>query len=315
MATNRIFASSRRLRIAASNPTTPASGDPIRWGYRIGVAIDDEDSGGDITADFGGVYDLSVKGVDGSGNSAVAAGDAIFYVDADTPKLSKKATGYFAGFALEAVESGATTTIKVALPDSPGGGTLASGGVGTTQLADAGVTAAKLTSTLAKGMIHLPLAEARLISTNDIAAKNATDGGLLSLDTAPTFKRINGATDKNSRIAWAATGVVPIQWTVNYPPDLDDTANVTVKLLVGKDGNTDTGAVLGVAYFEGVGDTNAGGNTAAITETTGQNAKTVTIAAANVGAYPATATIEITPGTHANDAIYLYGAWLEYTRK
>lgn len=165
------------------------------------------------------------------------------------------------------------------------------------------------------GRINLPLAEARLIATNDIAAKSTADGGLISLDTAPTFKRINAATDKNSRIAWAASGVVPIQWTVTYPSDLDDTAAVLVNLLVGKDANTDTGAVIGVAYFEGVGDSNAGGNTAAITETTGLNLKTVTIAAADIGAYPNTATIELTPGTHGNDALYLYGAWLSYTKK
>lgn len=179
----------------------------------------------------------------------------------------------------------------------------------------AGVTALSLpTTSMSKGTIPLPLAQARLIASNDIAAKNAADGGIVSLDTAPTFKRINAATDKNSRISWAAAGVVPIQWSFSYPVDLDDTAPVVVHLLMGKDANTDTAAVVGVAYFEGVGDTNAGGNTAALAVSTVAD-YTVTIAASDIGAYPNTATVELIPGTHGSDAEYLYAAWIEYTRK
>ena len=70
---------------------------------------------------FRGVHLLSVKGVDGGGNSAVAVGDRLYYTDADTPPISKKATGRPVGFAVETetspgtVSSGATTTIPVLL--------------------------------------------------------------------------------------------------------------------------------------------------------------------------------------------------------
>ena len=56
---------------------------------------------------------LSFEGIDGSGNSAVAVGDAIYYTDGDTPKLSKKATGTYFGVALETVGSSSTDTIRV----------------------------------------------------------------------------------------------------------------------------------------------------------------------------------------------------------
>lgn len=170
-------------------------------------------------------------------------------------------------------------------------------------------------SYLGMGFIPLPLTAFRLITSNDIAAKNAADGGLISLDTDPTLKRVNAATDKNLRLAWAANSVIPVTIGFAYPPDLDDTAPVIVNLIMGKDTNTNTTFVLGVAYFEGVGDTNAGGNTAAVTETTGQNLKTVTIAASDVAAYPQSAIVELTPAAHANDAIYVYGAFITYTRK
>lgn len=103
------------LRVVCSDPATPASGDPVRYGEMTGVALDAEDSGGFTEVDFtsGRGWDLSVKGVDAGGNSAVALGDKIYYVDADTPKLSKKVAGRFFGFANGTVSSGGTATIEV----------------------------------------------------------------------------------------------------------------------------------------------------------------------------------------------------------
>lgn len=113
MATNRVYEKGDQLSLAATHPTTPVSGDPVRVGQLPGVALTDERSDGKTTVQFNGVFKLSVKGVDGGGNSAVAVGDTLYYVDADTPVLSKKNTGVRYGTALEAVTSGATATIMV----------------------------------------------------------------------------------------------------------------------------------------------------------------------------------------------------------
>jgi hypothetical protein len=141
MATNRTRADGLHLPVTVSNPASPVSGDPIRFGSLTGIALTDEDEGGNATGqtsvDFAhSVWDVSVKGVDDAGNSAVTAGDKIYYVDADTPKLSKKSSGYLFGIALEAVVSGATTTIQVLhLPEvtSP----VEAGAVGPTSLSAA----------------------------------------------------------------------------------------------------------------------------------------------------------------------------------
>lgn len=106
------------LSVVITHPTTPQTGDPCRFGVLTGVAETDEGEGGNAATktsfNFGpNVWDLSVKGIDAMGNAAVAVGDSLFYTDADTPPLSKKATGYFFGIALEVVSSGATTTIEV----------------------------------------------------------------------------------------------------------------------------------------------------------------------------------------------------------
>lgn len=133
MADNRIFEHGRKLSVTASHPTTPASGKPLRVGNLVGVALVDEDSAGLTSADFGpAVYSLSVKGVDDDGNVAVAAGDVLYYVDADvgtgTGFLSKKDSGRVAGIALAAVTSGSTATIQVLI------GSAGVGGVGQVQL-------------------------------------------------------------------------------------------------------------------------------------------------------------------------------------
>lgn len=95
--------------------STVKSGDPIVVGNAIrGVAQTDYNStSGKAVVDTEGVYDLSVQGVDDAGNSAVAVGDRLYYTSTDTPVLSKKKSGKFFGFALEAVGSGLTATINV----------------------------------------------------------------------------------------------------------------------------------------------------------------------------------------------------------
>lgn len=327
MATNIVYDPGTQLSVVCTNPTTPASGDPVRYGYLCGVALTDESDGGNPTGytsvHFGPfVADLSVKAVDDSGNSAVAVGDAIFYVDADTPKLSKKQSGYFFGFAMETITSGSTDTINVQKLATAGSGAIASGGVTTAKLADdavttlkivdANVTAAKLTTTMATGYIPLPLAQAREIATNDII-NTAGDAGVLSSNTTPILARVNGATDKQLRLTWAASNVDEIVWSVVSPPDLDDAAAVEVHLLAAMEAANDT-PVIGVSFFEGVGDSNAGGNTAAVTGTSVAE-YTVSIAHGNIGAAPQPWSIGLVPAAHGTDKLYLYGAWIEYTRK
>ena len=104
--------------VACSHPAVPVGGDPVRYGEMTGIALTNEGDGGNAATEttvwFGsGEVSVSVKGVDGGGNSAVGLGDKIYYVDADTPVLSKKNTGRFFGFANGTVGSGATATISV----------------------------------------------------------------------------------------------------------------------------------------------------------------------------------------------------------
>lgn len=118
MAINLYMHDGRYITGAATAPATPTSGDPVLLGQIPGVALTDEGEGGndsgEITIDTGGVYNLSVKGENASGNSAVAIGDIIYYEAGQTPPLNKDATnGVRFGYAFGAVGSGQTATIPV----------------------------------------------------------------------------------------------------------------------------------------------------------------------------------------------------------
>lgn len=113
MATNKIQ-DGRVLNLTVGSGKS--SGDPVLVGNRLpGVATRDSDANNKSAVEILGVYDLSVKGVDDAGNVAVAIGDLLYYVAADTPVLSKKRTGTPYGIALEAITSGSTDTINVLL--------------------------------------------------------------------------------------------------------------------------------------------------------------------------------------------------------
>ena len=92
------------------------SGDPILVGNGlIGIAEADADASGRGVLSREGTYPLIVKGIDGAGNAAIAEGDQLYFVAADTPKISKKATGVPCGYARSAVSSGSVATINVTL--------------------------------------------------------------------------------------------------------------------------------------------------------------------------------------------------------
>lgn len=170
-----------------------------------------------------------------------------------------------------------------------------------------------LGANVGKGHIPLDITSLRIIASDVIG--NTTEGMLLDGNTAPSLQRVNSATDKALRVIWAAASVIEVQFPPTpLPGDLDDTANVTVHLLVGKDANTDTAAVIDVQAWEGVGDTEMGGNTAALA-TASLTEYSVTLTAANIAGHPGFLNIGLVPGAHNNDAIHLYAAWVEYTRK
>ncbi len=162
------------------------------------------------------------------------------------------------------------------------------------------------------GQINLDLTTARIISAN--AIQNTTEGGVPDGDTAgPALGRVNAAVDKALRLSWAAAQVNEIQFApVPLPVDLDPTAGIEVHLLCAKNANANT-VNIDVQVFFGVGDTECGAATDTIAQALAEYK--VAVAAADVPAPPNVANISLIPSAHAGDALYVYAAWIQYTRK
>jgi hypothetical protein len=326
MAANKLFEQAYRLSVVPTNGAQ-TSGAPGRYGGLTGVALNNVLTDTTVSMDFGPAsWNLLVDAhVNGGGGSAIAVGDSIFYTDALTnaTHLSKDVAGYFFGYALQA-NAGAGTATTIAVLHVPGGGLLSAGAIGSTQLAAGAVltgkiaanniTAGLLTTTLAKGIIQLPLDQWNIIAANAIDSK-ANNAGLPAVDTTPLLERVNAATDKQQRLRWAAAGVSEIAFGgIISPPDLDNTQPVVFNMYAAMGGATDHPASA-VSFFEGVGGSNIGGNLPAMAGGTTPAIYTLNCTAVATAAAPLPWSIGFTPAAHGADTLLVYAAWLTYTRK
>jgi predicted RecA/RadA family phage recombinase len=167
--TNENFDRGDQINVAVASGVV--SGDPVMIGGMAGIAMTTRDATlGTATVKRRGVDTFSVKGVNDAGNVAVAALDPIYYLDGDTPKLSKKASGKFFGYALATVGSGSTASIQVLITGGAAVG-LADAGVHTLIAETNGQTAVTiLGATLAQS---IKILGAFLIS-KDTTAGNIT---------------------------------------------------------------------------------------------------------------------------------------------
>ncbi len=173
--------------------------------------------------------------------------------------------------------------------------------------------AAMRTFLVGKGKLPLDITSLREIVTDEIAV-DANHGGLLTSDSTPVLKRVSTSTDKALKVEWAGGNVDEVQFpTVFMPPDLDETVDVTIHLLAKMSAAGDT-PTIDVQVFDGIGDTEMGGATAALSDTLAE--LSVTIANANISGHPTGFfNIALIPGTHATQLVELYAAWIEYVRK
>ncbi len=105
-------------------------------------------------------------------------------------------------------------------------------------------------------------------------------------------------------------------FSVAVPQDLDDSADIVIHVLVGKDANNDVLTLDCEVFPVAVGDVaNADiQDTAATTIVEGGTELTFTCGADGVLAAPGGLTVILTQGgTNDGDAVYIYAVWIEYT--
>ena len=166
------------------------------------------------------------------------------------------------------------------------------------------------------GFVMMDITSLREIASNDIQ-NLAAFGGILATNSDPALVRLNGATDKSLMVEWATSNVDEVQFPpVPMPPDLDETSDVTVHILIRMSGGTDALVTIDIQAWDGIGDTEMGGATGVITSTLAEHV--ITLGNADISGNPAgVLNIGLVPGgtLHTVDTIQLMGAWIEYTKK
>lgn len=161
------------------------------------------------------------------------------------------------------------------------------------------------------GHIPLDITALREIASNDIQNLAAV-GGIMASDSTPALARVNGATDKALRLAWAAADVTEVAFPpVAIPRDL--TGAATVHLYAGSGGTTDA-PTIDVQAFVDVGDTEMGTATGAVPLSPAYAEVTAALTATNLGGHPGFLNLSLVPAAHGTDALYVYAAWIEYDR-
>jgi len=115
MATNQVYNDGVQFDVpvsAVDSPASPGSGDAVLIGSLPAVALTDPWTDADgvsrITVKTNGVYELEVAAAGG----AIAVGDLV-YIDSTTGALNDSNGNVRFGYALGAIDNGATATIPV----------------------------------------------------------------------------------------------------------------------------------------------------------------------------------------------------------
>jgi len=234
-----------------------------------------------------------------TGQATFAAADLPVYFDMTDKKFSNTATVGFwkIGFTKAAIASGILDVIGcVPVQVVDGVATLA-----------AAVDALEVDATTAQECILVPL--------NSISQE---DGTALTKQ-ATTVAGFAQLADKEVviNIPVNCTAGEALQFTMPVPQDLDDSADITVHVLAGKAADLDVLTLDCEVFPCAVGDTANADIQDTAAQTITQAASELIFTCGADGVLPAPGTLSVVlllGGTNDGDAVYIYGAWIEYKR-
>ncbi len=246
------------------------------------------------------VYDCEFQAADfDTGEATFAAADLAVYWDPSSKKFSNAATvgHYLVGHSKGAIASGVLDVIgcdPILVVDSVA--TLA-----------AAVEALDVNAETAQACILVPL-----------GAISQEDGTALTKQ-ATTVAGFSQLADKEIviDIPVNCTAGESLQFTVPIPQDLDDAEDITIHVLAGKAANLDTLTLDCEVYPCAVGDTANADIQDTAAQALTQAASELVFTCGADGVLPAPGTLSVVlavGGTNDGDAVYIYGAWVEYTR-
>lgn len=160
---------------------------------------------------------------------------------------------------------------------------------------------------LSSGVAPLDIFNARIVTS-----ASGPLGTLMSSGSAPSLKRVNASADPTMRVTWASGNSSAIQLApVPVPLDYSTGSPMYVNLWGEKASGANTWE-FAVRAYGGVGGADLGSTCGGFSSTPGL--KQVALSASLMPPPPNVLNIVLEPKAHANDAGYLYGAWLSYHR-
>lgn len=203
---------------------------------------------------------------------------------------------------------------------------IASGGAlevepgGSINLASGALT---LPPNLKRGYIPLDIFSARSLSSGEVffgASVSATGGnlgnaigGLLNLNSAPTLTMVSTAV-RAPQLTWASGDVTAIAFPpLAIPPDFSSAAGLSIHAIAERTTDNASNNVLDFRFWANANATEQGTTGSTMTSTPAEYSALVS--SAESGAHPGTWNIQIVPGTHTNNAVRVFSAWVEYDRR
>lgn len=302
----------------------------------VGVAMEQKDntsgSDGDLTVNVRrrGLFKATL----GTAISQANVGDNVFLVDDQTVDLAANTTNdIFCGIIAGYIDSThawidiepAIRQADVATHIADTSGAHAASAI---SIADAGNKTAQTEVEAALQEIYTNLLTAKGII--NIPMPNITDAGVALAAFSDGDSALPGycVTAKGLGIRWNNHATpTAVGAKVMVPPDMDVTANAVLHILAAKTGATEGDATkfTVAAYNNDVdalfdADSDFGGDTGAMTgDATAKTVQevTLTLALANLTAYPAAIELTMKPkdGTLGTDDVIMLAAWIEYKKK
>lgn len=301
------LAAARRVKIKSGTTTTPPEVVYADAGEQhIGVVPYAAASGATVTVrlrTIAGSVEVEAAG-------AFAAGAELY--GANDGKIDDVASGSALAMAVEAAGSAGAVVEVVDF------GVLSTTAA-TVSLADSGNHTAATTVEAALAELYVDRQSAQAQVSIALGTLSMEDGTNLTKQ-ATTVAGIEQVSNKERRVTIPidCSSGEALAFTVPMPQDFDHTCDLSVHALIGKGGDLDTLTIDCECYLVGAGDT---GNSDACTtaaQTWPQAVTEVvfTAAAAGLIAAPCVLTCVLSlGGTNDGDAAYIYGVWVEYTRK
>jgi hypothetical protein len=175
---------------------------------------------------------------------------------------------------------------------------------------------------LKRGFIPLDILAARAQSSSGEmlgASVSATGGnlvnaigGLLNLNSTPILN-FNSSLNRSPTLTWASGVVTPITFPpIPIPPDFSSAGGLSIHAMAERASDNASNNVLDFRFWANQNTSEKG--TTGTTMTTTPAEYSITVSSAEVGSHPGTWAVGLVPGTHTNNAVFVFGAWIEYER-